>query len=381
VVLPELDDSYFSDPNQRGFPPGRPASPGMSVRQLAPFFALAKGSEATAIEARRISDDAVFSDQIAKAVNAYMDIVAMADAGNEAREEAWYGVARCEYRRDNWWKAFDALERSFPPRFDRSEVAGRIRLEMFIGERLWRLGGAEAPGAFSEGRPLTGYQAASRVYAAAVFNQPTTRDAPLALLRRGDAAVMEEDWEAASRFYRQVIEYYPESEPAMQARSSLAETVLRRYPGPGGVPEAARQDLGLIMDDVERGAAALSGEALERRQRAVSAANDLEAETRLRQAREYLKNIRVGKSRDAAVFLLGDIVSRFPGTPQSGEAADLLRGMGIEPPMILTDGSRFPMTSGWSGGSSSPLEGGEAILPGGGVELLPGGDAAPRGQE
>ncbi|MDR1519863.1 MAG: hypothetical protein LBU23_06945 [Planctomycetota bacterium] len=365
VVMPEVDESYFANQVPRGPPLGRAAVPGMSVRQLSPFLALAKGSEAAAIEAGKTGDQAVFAEQIAKALSAYADIVAMADAGNEAREEAWYGVARCEYRRGNWWKAFDALERSFPGRFDRSEVAGRIKLEMFIGERLWRLGGAKVADAHSGDGLLNGYQAASRVYAAAIFNQPTASDAPLALLRRGDAAAIEEDWEAAEKFYRQVVEYYPESDPAMQARSSLAEAVLRRYSA--GAPEAARDDVGLIMDDVERADAELSSEAEERRRRAVALANDIEAETRLRHAKEYLKNVRVRKSRDAAVFLLGDIVSHFPAAPQAREAADILRNMGIDPPMVLSDGGRFPIASGWSGresGAGGVFPGGSATLDG-----------------
>jgi tetratricopeptide (TPR) repeat protein len=289
----------------------------------------------------------------------------MADAGNEAREDAWYGLARCEYRRGNWWKAFDALERSFPRKFDRSEVAGRIRLEMFIGEHLWRLGEARIPDTSSNGELLTGYRAASLVYAAAIFNQPIAADAPLALLRRGDAAAMDRDWEAAEKFYRQVVEYYPESEPAMQARSSLAEMVMRRYSLE--LPEAARNDLGSIMDDVERADAGLSGAAEERRRRAVAVANDMEAETKLRHAKEYLKNVRVRKSRDAAVFLLGDLVSHFPGTIQAGEAADILRGMGIEPPMTLSDGDRFPITSGWDG--RRDVDGERDFFPGGSVAV------------
>jgi tetratricopeptide (TPR) repeat protein len=362
VLLPEIDESFLTEPEVPGYPSSRSVVPGMSIRQLAPFFALAKGSEAAAIEAKRTGDDALFADQIAKAVSAYADIVAMADAGNEAREEAWYGIARCEYRRGNWWKAFDAIERSFPGKFDRSEVAGRIRLEMFIGEHLWRLGEARVPDASSSGEILTGYQAASLVYAAAIFNQPAAADAPLALLRRGDAAAMDRDWEAAEKFYRQAVEYYPESESAMQARSSLAEMVMRRYSAE--LPEAARSDLGSIMDDVERADVGLSEEAEERRRRAVAVANDMEAETKLRHAKEYLKNVRVRKSRDAAVFLLGDVVSHFPGTVQAGEAAGILRGMGIEPPMTLSDGSRFPITSGWNGRRDGDEEG---LFPGGSI--------------
>ncbi len=353
VVLPEIDRAYYARMGGAAAPARRQAAPGMSVRQLEPYFALAKGSEAMALESSQKGDEQVYREQLGKALDAYMAIIAMADASTEAREEAWYGVARCEYRRGNWWQAFDALERSFPKKFEKGEVAGRIKLEMYIGERLWRMGNDPVAGANPDGAPLTGYQAASRVYAAAIFNQPTAQDAPLALLRRGDAAALEKDWKEAAKFYRQVIEYYPESEQAMQARSSLTESIYRQD-WPAGFPEAARSDVALIMDDVERADSRLSDDALERRKRAVTVANDLEAETKLRQAKGYLKSIRVRKSRDAAVFLLGDIVSFYPNTPQAGEAADLLRRLGVQPPATLADGTRFPLTAGGSGAGAAP---------------------------
>ena len=366
VILPELDDA-FRDAGQPAAPVGRPAIVGLSIRQLEPYFALAKGTEGAALDAAKRNEDEVYKDQLRKSVDAYRAIVDMADAGTEAREEAWYGIARCEYRLGNWWQSFEALERSFPKRFERQEVEGRIKLEMFIGERLWRLGEETIPDAVSkDGQLLNGYQSASQVYARAVYNQPAASDAPVALLRRGDAAAMEQNWEEAAKFYRQVVEYYPESESAQLARASLAETIYKRYPKE--LPEAGRDDLGNIMDDVERARNNLSEEAAERRQRVVAMANEREAEPKLRQAKEYLKSMRLKKSRDAAVFLLGDIVSFYPNTPQAMEAAEILRGMGIEPPMVLSDGDKFPITSGASGRELA-AEGEDPGFGGGSVQL------------
>ncbi len=362
VLLPDLDPD-FVDPGAPAYSGKRYIQPGMNPRQLEPFFELAKGFEKRALDFKKINNDAAYRDSLARAVDGYMEIIAMADASNEAREEAWYGVARCEYRRENYWKAFDALERSFPEQFQREEVAGRIRLEMFIGERLWRMGNSPAPDSRKNGDPMTGYQAASRVYAAALFNQPNAADAPLAMLRRGDAMAMEENWEEAAKFYRSVVEYYPDSEPAMQARSSLTEAVYRQE-WPAGFPEAARSDVARVMDDVERNDRALSGPAEERRRRAVALANDMEAENLLRTAKNYMSQIRVRKSRDAAVFQLGEIVSNYPETAQAAEAAELLRGMGIEPPMRLSDGDRFPIAPHWQP-EDMPARG-EAVLGGGG---------------
>lgn len=333
ILLPELEDGYYPDNEYYAAPPARLQAPiiGMTVRQLEPFFALAKGTEGEALNARRRNDDAVYHDMLNKARAAYMEIVSMADAGNEAREEAWYGVARCEYRLGNWWRSFEALERSFPEEYQPGEVAARMKLETFVGERLWRLGNAPVPDARYDNQSLNGYQAAARVYSALIANQPSHDDAPLALLRQGDAASLRGDWERASRFYRQVVEYYADSEQAMQARSSLAEAIYRQE-WPTGMPEAARRDAQVVMEDVERSDVLLSPDAADRRRRAVEVANNTDAEIKLRHAKEYLGSMRMRKSRDGAIFLLKDIINLYPGTSQATEAGEMLVAMGIEPP-------------------------------------------------
>ncbi len=378
VLMPELDENFYdpglasSVPGQvivsgpgKSMPIARRPQAGLNQRQLDPFFDYAKNYEKEALSAKKVNNEAAYQDNLKKSVDAYMEIIAMADAGSEAREEAWYGVARCEYRRENWWKAFDALERSFPKDFDKNEVDSRIKLEMFIGERLWRLGYSPVAGADKDGNQQNGYQAAARVYAAAIFNQPVAKDAPLALLRRGDAAAMDGDWKEAAKFYRSVVQYYPDSEPAMLARSSLAEAVYRQD-WPAGLPEAARTDLSNIMQEVEKPEQQLSPAAEERRQRAVTLANDLEAAQKLSQAKEYMKSIRVKKSRDAAVFLLGDIVSHYPTTLQAQEASMMLAEMGIQPPMVLSDGSHYPLAGNWYGEDPLKIPG---VNAGGTVQL------------
>jgi tetratricopeptide (TPR) repeat protein len=338
VLLPELDDSFQEPyPTSRGAAlRARAYGGGMSIRQLEPFFALAKGTEGRALEAKRSGEPGVFVDQLTKSIAAYMDIISMADASGEAREEAWYGVARCEYRLENWWRAFEAIERSFPKTFAPDEVAGRVRLEMFIGERLWRAGDNAARDAIVEGRQLSGYQAASQVYAAVLFNQPSANDAPLALLRRGDAAALHHDNAEAAKYYRQLITYYPDNEHALQARSSLAEAIYRQD-WPAGLPEAARDDVASIMADVERSQGVLSEEAATRRERAVAVVNDDAAGMKLRHAKEYLTSMRTRRSRQGAITLLSDVVTMYPGTPQAGEAREILVSLGVQPPRPLPE--------------------------------------------
>ena len=341
VLLPEMDiPAASSRPARRGAP-AAPVKTGMTMKQLDPFFALAKGSEGAALNARSNGDNAAYYDQLGKARAAYQEIVSMADAGSEAREEAWYGIARCDYRLGNWWKAFEALERSFPEEYQAGEVAGRMKLETYIGERLWRFGASPAPDVVVDGVNLDGYRAAAQVYAAVMFNQPTNDDAPLALLRQGDAASFHNEWDEAARHYRTLIEYYPDSEQAMQARASLAESIYRQD-WPTGMPEAARRDVQGIMEDVDRADTTLSIEAADRRRKAVGVANERDAEIKLRHAKEYLKSVRGRKSRDGAVFLLKDVVSLYPETSQAAEAADILASLGVESPLPATGGVQYP---------------------------------------
>lgn len=316
VLTPELKREYAA---------ARPRTQGMSARQLAPFFSLAKGSEGAALEASGTGDTSAYRQRLENAINAYMEIVSMADAGTEAREEAWYGVGRCEYRLGNWWKAFDALERSYPARYDPREVEARVKLEMFVGERLWQMGDAPAPDA-----DLAGYQAASRVYRAVLFNQPRSDNAPLALLRQGDAAARDKDWDEAGKYYRQLVETYPDSDEAMRARSSLAETIYSKE-WPTGMPEEAIKDVKMLMDDVYRTEDSLSPEAVERRSKAEAAVDGADAAMKLRQAKEYLAKMRTKKSRQGAAFLLSDIVSKYPNTPQAEEAKAILDSIGVRP--------------------------------------------------
>lgn len=326
VLIPEMEDDFYAPTPARI----EPTRTGLSIRQLEPFFALAKGTEGQALEARQAGNDTAYYEMLRKSIDAYMHIITSADAGGEAREEAWYGVARCEYRLANWWRTFQALERSFPEEYNPGEVAGRMKLESFIGERLWRMGDTPVPDARDKNMPLNGYQSAARVYAAMVENVPVHDDTPLALLRQGDAASLINDWDNAARHYRTLVEYFPDSEEAMQGRSSLTEAIYRQE-WPRGFPEAARDDVQNIMGDVVRADSSLSVEALDRRRRAEEVAISLDADIKLRHAKDYLKSVKLRKSREGAIFLLQEIVRMYPRTEQATEAGDLLLSLGVTP--------------------------------------------------
>lgn len=311
----------------------RPRVPtGMTVRQLEPLFMLAKGSESAALEAKKSDDDVAYRDQLSKGVKAYMDIVNQADAGNEAREEAWYGVARCEYRLGNWWRTFEALERSYPKEYSKPDVESRVKLEMFAADRLYSLREAIAPDAVDEDKPLSGYMAAAKVYAAVAFNQPRNAQAPRAVLRGGDIAAFYGKWDEAERFYRQVVKNYGDTDEAMQARASLMEVLYRRD-WPSGFPEEGRRDIRLMRDDLERAGSNNSELTKERLRRANSAGAEYEAEIKLNNAIDYMRSVRAGKkAQQAALFLLNDVIDKYPNTKAAADARRILdEGSGNRP--------------------------------------------------
>ena len=117
------------------------------------------------------------------------------------------------------------------------------------------------------------------------------------------------------------------------------------------MPEAARRDALTVITDVERSEAALSEEAASRRRRAVSVANDLDAATKLRHAKEYLKSVKLRRSRDGAIFLLKDVALMYPGTEQADEAMELLAALGEEPPEAAV-GAASPFA--WEPGPGQP---------------------------
>lgn len=240
-------------------------------------------------------------------------------ATGEVAEEAWLGVARCELLLGNPWRAFLAVEQSFPSHYDARRVSERITLQIEIAKALEAQGMTPVDMGEGEEKKSTGYEAASRIYERIVYNDPQHPFAPEALLRAGDCHRKIGNYDQAEFRYRQLLTHYEHAEAVGLARPSLAEVLARRHRATN--PDAVRSEVADLLPPEEL-EVEMSEAVRERTQAAHAVRNETEAESMYEKARYYAGTGRRGRS--AAIFLCEDILKRFPGTPSAVEAQTLL---------------------------------------------------------
>lgn len=237
-------------------------------------------------------------------------------------EEAWLGVARCEHRLGNHWRAFLASEQSFPSQYDARRVSERLALQIRIAEALEAQGAALVAGGEGDGdgKKRSGFEAASRIYERIVYNDPQHPFAARALLRAGDCYLEIGDLDQAEMKYRQVMTHYERSEEMQLARLSLAKVLSLKHPRTGH--DGVRSEVSELLPPPEMGAS-LPDEVRERAEAALAVHNQAEAESLFEKAR-YYASTGGRRGRDAAIFLCEDILKRYPDTPSAAEAQALL---------------------------------------------------------
>ncbi len=246
-------------------------------------------------------------------------------------EEAYMGLARCEFRQGNYWNAFEALESSFPKEFDQDGVALRIKMELDLAGRLARMGKREATGAPFK-KDINGnmlpdriscLEASAIIYKAITFNDPKGPYAPRGLLMSGRCYNELGMYKQSEDEYRHLVETYPESVETEKAQAELVEVLAKKN---------AAADKGIegeVQDEVQdrllqaKAVAKNSPEMAESVERANAALADTQSKAMLDKAEFYISRGN-SKSLSAAKFLLNDIIKRFPQTAAAKIAAERL---------------------------------------------------------
>lgn len=250
-----------------------------------------------------------------------------------AKDEAYLGLARCEEKQGNLWKAFLAVESSFPTKDellalpnDRrgAELERRLKIEMRLAAALAELGSAPAPDATArDGKPLNGYAAAAEVYHAIVYNNPRTAYARQALVRRGDCLRRNRDYDAAEKSYRLLINSFPGTPEVAEANIALAALLAEKTSGNGGIRGDAERETDAIFN-----AAAtvpdMKPELKEKLEAAKGAVDENKAQALLQSVKNYYLKRGGRRERESAVFLLSDIIARYPRTDAAREAGEIL---------------------------------------------------------
>ncbi len=243
-------------------------------------------------------------------------------ATNRAKEEAYLGLGRCEYRLGNYWRSFKAIESSFPQEFDSTQTNLRSRMEMILGGLLEQLGNNPVKGSAEDGeKELSGYQAAALVYQAVNYNDPKSGFAREALRSKGRCLLKSGEYDEAEKAYYTLLNSYPGSKEALEAGPELVELKALKSKNEGGLRGKTLDDAVNILRQAET--MPDTNEAFkEKIGKAKTAVQENVAETKLKEAKYYLK--RGGKKSEvAARFILSDIIKLYPQTKAGKEAEEL----------------------------------------------------------
>ncbi len=257
---------------------------------------------------------------IREALKIYRQIVEFGATGETLRKSYW-GMARCEARLGNQWEAFLAAEKSFPEKFISSEVAARIELEYQAGIELQKLGAGEITQAEKNAEKITGFEAASRIFAAIAYNDPLNRRFPQALLRQGDCLLALGKDRKATQVYERVLADCAGKDEAYSARATLSSIVFR-LAREQRQPEQELERAAKLLAECEK--KNYFGEELKER---ITFARAAEAQARagflLDKSRFYLRGATAA-GRKSAEFYLREIIRLYPGVPAATTAEEML---------------------------------------------------------
>lgn len=243
-------------------------------------------------------------------------------ARGNAKEQAYLGLARCEYQKKNYWRSFQAIEESFPQKFVQKEIDHRVMMELDLAKRMAMLGSRELEDAPSVGgKKLSGVDGAAAVFEAANYNDPKGKHAAYALWMRGRCLKSAGRYKEAELAYRLLTNTYPRSKEAALAQPELAVAMVKNEKGGYELEGEKELQVTEILNQAKtiRGGKEFAGNVDE----AVAIVNEKKAAKMLESAQFYLSR-GSKESLPSARFLLGDIIKRFPQTESAGVAEKLL---------------------------------------------------------
>ncbi len=282
------------------------------------LLALARGQQ------EETADEEENRRNMAEALSLYQQMIDLG-ATDSMRREAFWGIAVCCFRLGRLWEAYKAVEQSFPESFEPKAVAERTALEYQIALGLMRFGNELAPNAAADGRDLTGYEAASRVFHAIVYNDARAVESPFALVGEGDCLAEIGDWPGAQKAYRRFLREHARHEMAAEVKAALARALVAA----GGVKAAALEEAAALAREAET--AGEVGERLRLRLEAYRLARQEIMAAELLDKADFYVRQKTAQGRKAALFTWQEVMRKYPETKAAKAAAARLATWGKEP--------------------------------------------------
>lgn len=250
-------------------------------------------------------------------------------------KKAYFGKGKSLYRLKKYLDSFIALEQSFPLRPITSEISERCRLQFIIGKKI-----AELKNAYV-GRPKgifrkreNGYQAAIRIFKAVIYNDPQGVIVPQVMLEMGDAYYSLGKFRAAYKTYIELTRLFPENPLVEIARIKAAKCLADNSSAVAGRSRGSQEkedtlEAERLLKKAEKSDLLKKNVALKKEY--TSARNMLSvkaADEQLQAAEFYLKKSDE-RSRKSGLFVLQEILRRYPGTSAASAAKQKLIELGV----------------------------------------------------
>jgi len=252
--------------------------------------------------------------------------IAFIDPQGELGQDALFSIAECRIGQSRYWDAYMTTEASFPAEFRPDAVKKRVALEAKIADHFFDIGEKESVRVPS-GQSMTGFEAARKVYAAVLFNDPQDVAAPQAALRLAECHLALGQIEDAEKNARRLIYQYADSPQSWEGRAILAEILLKRKYERGKIPAQVFEEAAQLIRDCQmqdNPSAALSA----RIASGQTVLDGSKAQDMLDNALFYLGRIGEPRQRKAGIFLLKDLVKKYPDTTAGKDALARLQRMG-----------------------------------------------------
>jgi tetratricopeptide (TPR) repeat protein len=283
--------------------------------------------ERTAVGLLRYADWLV-ADNPEKALGQY-DLLLKKFPHTEEAGKGYFGRGLCLYKLGEYLEAFENIEKSFPKSPVKTEIDKRCALEYKIGRKIM----AEKNKVVKEGggflkKSETGYQVAARIFKAILYNDPANKIAPEVLFSLGECEFAMGRYKHARQAYMRLVTYHADSSLVPIAKLRAAKCYASKSHGRKNSTRSVENTMKAeeLVKSVRKTGASASVDSREL-QNTVKLVESKKAAEMLKSAKYYLKIHKKG-SRNSSIFILNDIISRYPGTYSAKEAAGLLEKHG-----------------------------------------------------
>ncbi|MHC4870772.1 MAG: tetratricopeptide repeat protein [Planctomycetota bacterium] len=308
-----------------------------SIQQTRGQSGLSDTEDNNVLESRSVEElynyaEWLFDSDIKKALLIFDKVIAKRPEP-QVLKKAYFGRGKCLYVLGRYLDAFNAIEESFPVKPVTSEVAERCNLEFKIGKKIIEKKDTLITGPKGILRKReNGYQAAIRIFRSVIYNDPQGVIVPQAMLELGDAYYEMGKLKAAYKTYVGLTRSFPENSLVEIARIKAAKCLAGRKRTAGAEKTRIRKEDTIeaerLLKKAEKSASIKKDDEIKNEY--ASAKNLLAVKAayeQLESALFYLKRPD-DRSKKSGIFVLKEILRRYPGTDAAEAAAQKLKNLG-----------------------------------------------------